>query len=246
MFAALAAAVDPSAPWERQVDQALGAYLDAVVSRPALFRSFVRELPALGERGAAHQLAAIESFARQLVDLVEQVRREQGGLGAGPLGVDQAIMIVGGVRELMVIAAQQGRDLREATPRDRVRRERDRGRRRRAGLADVHTERPRRLRLRHLGLLGSGPEDVIADRRGDAEPVVLVLVVVQPVAAPDRAVVAAMRPVRGVDQEVTPLVRAEDRVAGQEPGRRVRRAGRRRAQRGRGMRAPRPSARSAG
>ena len=116
MFAALAAAVDPSAPWERQVDQALGAYLDAVVSRPALFRSFVRELPALGERGAAHQLAAIESFARQLVDLVEQVRREQGGLGAGPLGVDQAIMIVGGVRELMVIAAQQGRDLRELRP----------------------------------------------------------------------------------------------------------------------------------
>jgi AcrR family transcriptional regulator len=116
MFAALAAAVDPSAPWERQVDQALGAYLDAVVSRPALFRSFVRELPALGERGAAHQLAAIERFARQLVDLVEQVRREQGGLGAGPLGLDQAIMIVGGVRELMVIAAQQGRDLRELRP----------------------------------------------------------------------------------------------------------------------------------
>jgi hypothetical protein len=44
------------------------------------------------------------------------VRREQGGLGAGPLGVDQAIMIVGGVRELMVIAAQQGRDLRELRP----------------------------------------------------------------------------------------------------------------------------------
>jgi AcrR family transcriptional regulator len=116
MFAALAAAVDPSAPWERQVDQALGAYLDAVVSRPALFRSFVRELPALGERGAAHQLAAIERFARQLVDLVEQVRREQPGLGAGPLGLDQAIMIVGGVRERMVIAAQQGRDLRELRP----------------------------------------------------------------------------------------------------------------------------------
>ena len=85
VFAALAAAVDPSAPWERQVDQALGAYLDAVVSRPALFRSFVRELPALGERGAEHQLAAIERFARQLVDLVEQVRREQPGLGAGRL-----------------------------------------------------------------------------------------------------------------------------------------------------------------
>jgi AcrR family transcriptional regulator len=116
VIAALAAGVDPSAPWERQVDQALGAYLDAVVSQPALFRSFVRELPALGERGAEHQLATIERFARQLVELVEQVRREQPGLDAGPLGLDQAIMIVGGVRELMVIAAQQGRDVRELRP----------------------------------------------------------------------------------------------------------------------------------
>ena len=89
VLAALAAAVDPLAAWERQVDQALGAYLDAVVSRPALFRSFVRELPALGERGAEHQLAAIERFARQLVELVEQVRREQPGLDAGPLGLDR-------------------------------------------------------------------------------------------------------------------------------------------------------------
>jgi AcrR family transcriptional regulator len=116
VIATVAAAVDASAPWGQQVDQALGAYLDVVVSRPALFQSFVRELPALGERGAEHQLSAIERFARQLVELVEQGRREQPGLGLGPLSLDQAIMIVGGVRELMVIAAQQGRDLRELRP----------------------------------------------------------------------------------------------------------------------------------
>lgn len=116
VIAAITAAVDPSEEWERQVEQALGAYLDAVVSRPALFQSFVRELPALGERGSEHQLAGIERFARQLVELVEQGRREQPGLDAGPLGLDEAIMIVGGVRELMVIAAQQGRDVRELRP----------------------------------------------------------------------------------------------------------------------------------
>ena len=116
VIAAITAAVDPSEEWERQVEQALGAYLDAVVSRPALFQSFVRELPALGERGAEHQRAGIERFARQLVELVEQGRREQPGLDAGPLGLDEAIMIVGGVRELMVIAAQQGRDVRELRP----------------------------------------------------------------------------------------------------------------------------------
>jgi hypothetical protein len=116
VIAGITAAVDLSEEWERQVEQALGAYLDAVVSRPALFQSFVRELPAIGPRGAQHQRAAIERFARQLVELVEQVRREQPGLDAGPLGIDEAIMIVGGVRELMVIAAQQGRDVRELRP----------------------------------------------------------------------------------------------------------------------------------
>jgi AcrR family transcriptional regulator len=112
----IAAAVDPADRWERQVDQALGAYLGAVAASPALYRSFVRELPALGERGAAHQLAAIERFAQQLVGLVELGRREQPSLGAGPLTFDTAVIIVGGIRELMVIAAQQGRDLRELRP----------------------------------------------------------------------------------------------------------------------------------
>jgi AcrR family transcriptional regulator len=115
-IAAIADAVDPSAPRERQIDQALGTYLDAVVASPALYQSFVRELPALGDRGAAHQLEAIERFARQLVELVELGRREQPALEVGPLTFDMAVMIIGGVRELMVIAAQQGRDVRELPP----------------------------------------------------------------------------------------------------------------------------------
>ena len=43
-------------------------------------------------------------------------RREQPSLGGRPLTFDMAVMIVGGVRELMVIAAQQGRDVRDLRP----------------------------------------------------------------------------------------------------------------------------------
>jgi len=109
----IASAVHPDEPLEQQVDSALDAYIDSVTTHPQLYKSFVRELPALGQAGAERQLAVIERFARLLVELVEYGRREQPQLGARPLRMDTAIMIVGGLRELAVISLQQGRDVRE-------------------------------------------------------------------------------------------------------------------------------------
>jgi AcrR family transcriptional regulator len=109
----IAAAVHPDRPLDEQVDRALDAYLDSITTHPALYQSFVRELPGLGQAGAERQLAVIERFARLLIDLVESGRREQPGLAARPMTMDVAIMIVGGLRELAVISLQQGRDVRE-------------------------------------------------------------------------------------------------------------------------------------
>lgn len=109
----IASAVHPDRALDEQVDSALDAYLHDVTARPALYQSFVRELPGLGQAGAERQLAVIERFAGLLVQLVESGRREQPGLGARPLTMDLAVIIVGGLRELMVISLQQGRDVRE-------------------------------------------------------------------------------------------------------------------------------------
>jgi AcrR family transcriptional regulator len=109
----IAAAVQPDEPIDEQVDRALDAYIASITAHPALYRSFVRELPALGRDGADRQLAVIERFAQLLVGLVESGRRVQPELGARPLTMDTAIMIVGGLRELAVISLQQGRDVRE-------------------------------------------------------------------------------------------------------------------------------------
>ncbi len=79
-MAQIASAVHPDEPWEQQVDRALDAYLDSVIARPALYQSFVRELPGLGRAGADSGLAVIERFARLLVALVESGRREQPGV----------------------------------------------------------------------------------------------------------------------------------------------------------------------
>ena len=52
-------------------------------------------------------------FAEMLVDLVAAARRAQPGLRAQPLDMDTAIIIVGGLRELLVISLQHHRDMRE-------------------------------------------------------------------------------------------------------------------------------------
>jgi len=109
----VAAAVHPDQPWEAQVDAALDAYLDSVIAQPALYQSFVRELPGLGRAAADTGLAVIERFAGLLVALVETGRREQRGMVTRPLTMDMAVIIVGGLRELMVISLQRRRDLRE-------------------------------------------------------------------------------------------------------------------------------------
>jgi AcrR family transcriptional regulator len=58
-------------------------------------------------------LATLERFAEMLVGFVESGRRAQPELTLRPLTMDSAIIIVGGLRELLVIALQRGRDMRE-------------------------------------------------------------------------------------------------------------------------------------
>lgn len=112
----IAAAVRPERPWEEQVDAALATYLQEVAARPRLWQSFARELPALGQEGAARQRATIARFAELLVALVEAGRLAQPGLDTRPLSPDLALIIVGGFRELIVSAAEQGRNVRELRP----------------------------------------------------------------------------------------------------------------------------------
>jgi AcrR family transcriptional regulator len=110
---AVASAVRPEDPLEAQVDRALDAYLESVMAQPALYTSFVRELPGLGREATERALAVMERFAALLVTLVESGRREQPELVSRPLTQDMALIIVGGLRELMVVSLQQRRDLRE-------------------------------------------------------------------------------------------------------------------------------------
>jgi AcrR family transcriptional regulator len=116
MMRGIRRAVRSRESWEEQVDAALEGYFDSVAARPKLFRSFTRELPALGEAGAERQRAAVARFARTLVELPGPGDpgpgdRTRGRAASGQLGSDAAIIIVSGLRELTVGALEQRRGI---------------------------------------------------------------------------------------------------------------------------------------
>jgi AcrR family transcriptional regulator len=99
---AIEASVDPAAPWEGQVDQALATNLAALAEDPAVTATISRELPALGLRGAAVQRENIERYAGLVVRLVQSTRMRSAGVRE--VSLETAVMLVGGLNELVVHA----------------------------------------------------------------------------------------------------------------------------------------------
>jgi AcrR family transcriptional regulator len=113
MMRRVAENVDPARSLDEQVDAAVDGYISSVTEQPTLFASFVRELPGLGQAGAQRSGAALERFATTLVALVDEAGRAQPGVVRRSLTMDTALIIVGGLRELLVVSVQGGRDLQE-------------------------------------------------------------------------------------------------------------------------------------
>lgn len=113
MMQAVAGAVQFDADWETQIDAAVGAYLDGVAAHPALFESFTHELPSLGGAGVERSRAVSERFVDLLLGFAEAERRERPDILARPLERETAVIIVGGLRELIIGALEQHRDVSE-------------------------------------------------------------------------------------------------------------------------------------
>jgi AcrR family transcriptional regulator len=114
LLAEVESSVDPAAGWREQVDQAVDTYLDALGRDPALTVTLSRELPALGMRGALVQREGIERFAELMVRMVRSEPMRRAGTREIPL--EAAVMLVGGVNELVVRAVDRGESLERVAP----------------------------------------------------------------------------------------------------------------------------------
>ena len=93
-------AIDPRLDWQRQVDQALAAYLGCLASNPVLLRTLFIEILSLGAPG----LAARRRVNREIADFVMQSINSLHGPDA--ISADMAMGIVGAVNELVLQAIE--------------------------------------------------------------------------------------------------------------------------------------------
>jgi AcrR family transcriptional regulator len=103
------ASIDPAAPWDAQVDRAVDTYVQALAEDPAMIATISRELPALGLRGAAVQREGIERYASLVVRLASTSQMRSAGVRELPL--QAAVMLVGGINELVIHAIEHGEAL---------------------------------------------------------------------------------------------------------------------------------------
>ena len=113
MIRRVAAAVDPTAPWEEQVRRAIEAWLACADSKPAVTRSWIRDVPALGLVARDLQRDLMEKFIAlvQTLTAAEELR----SVGIERVSRPLAIVLLGGLRELMASTVEDGAKLADIT-----------------------------------------------------------------------------------------------------------------------------------
>jgi AcrR family transcriptional regulator len=113
MIRQIYAAVDRAAPWQKQVRQAVEAWVATGESDPTLTLSWIRDVPAMGAASRRLQRDTMEAVIVMIQTLAESdVLR---AAGVGPVSRERAIMLLGGLRELTAITVENGGRMRDIT-----------------------------------------------------------------------------------------------------------------------------------
>ncbi|MEU0792005.1 TetR/AcrR family transcriptional regulator [Amycolatopsis sp. NPDC005961] len=106
MIQQISDAVDPGAPWALQVRQAIEAWIACAESEPAITLSWIRDVPALGAPARDLQRDAMEGFIAMTQRLTDTPSLRAAGIS--PPSRQLAIMLLGGLRELIATTVEDG------------------------------------------------------------------------------------------------------------------------------------------
>jgi hypothetical protein len=121
LIRAINGAADANEPWETQVRHAIGAWIEAAEKRPALMLAWIRDAPALGAEAARLHREFMTAFIEMLQGLCATA-------GIGPIPRQRAIMLLGGLNELLRVTLQEGGRCADITEETSPKRHHRRGR----------------------------------------------------------------------------------------------------------------------
>lgn len=101
----VAQVVDPSQPWERQVETTMRAYLSVLDARPVLARTFLLEILAAGAGALELRRQVLQEFAELTRDFVAVARKRRPELRK--LTAPMAMAFVGGINELVLLKVEK-------------------------------------------------------------------------------------------------------------------------------------------
>jgi AcrR family transcriptional regulator len=106
MIRQISAAVDPAAPWNRQVRQAVEAWIGCAEASPAITLSWIRDVPSLGDAARRLQREIMAAYVRMIQTLCDT--GEWRAVRTGPVSRPLALMLLGGLRELTATTVEDG------------------------------------------------------------------------------------------------------------------------------------------
>jgi AcrR family transcriptional regulator len=92
-------AVDPTQPWQHQVEHALGAYLAHLAAGPEVVRMLFIEIHHLGAAGAQVRREVMQALADFMLETIQD---------SSALTPEMAMAAVGGIQELVLQAIERG------------------------------------------------------------------------------------------------------------------------------------------
>ena len=109
-IARIVAAVDPVAAWEVQARQAIEGWIAAVQSDPPITLSWIRDVPALAQGPSRHfQRETMRSYVELIQALTDTPHLRAAGVR--PPSEQIATILLGGLRELIATAVEDGHDV---------------------------------------------------------------------------------------------------------------------------------------
>jgi AcrR family transcriptional regulator len=113
MIRRISAAVDPTAAWPTQVRQAVEEWLACSDAQRAVTHSWIRDIPALGVLGRDLQRDLMEKF----IDMVQSLTDTESlrAMGIGRVSRQMAIVLLGGLRELIASNVEDGGEATDIT-----------------------------------------------------------------------------------------------------------------------------------